>query len=232
MSAAKRQHVVIRREEWVAGTRERPEVGVFTQTHAGRPPVPWGHIAVGERVWMKWSGGPIVARATVQGFRQIENCTSDELRETTSGFRLYDLTEYWESRQPSFYGMTVYLQDEEWLDEPIEPAARSRRESWVIIATPEEEVAWLAPGVAGTESTPAKRAKGRTRTVSPKLRFTVLRRDGFTCTYCGRQPPAVRLQVDHVIPWSRGGSNHISNLRTACAECNVGKGARKFSKGH
>lgn len=42
-----RQHVVIRRDEYVAGTRERPEVGIFTQTHATRPPVPWDRIAVG-----------------------------------------------------------------------------------------------------------------------------------------------------------------------------------------
>jgi hypothetical protein len=59
---AVRQHVVIRREDYVAGTRERPEVGVFTQAHSTRPPVPWDQIAPGERVWMKWSGGPIVAR--------------------------------------------------------------------------------------------------------------------------------------------------------------------------
>jgi hypothetical protein len=59
-------HISIRREDYVAGTRERPEVGVFTQTHATRPPVPWGRISIGEPVWIKWSGGPIVARVTVQ----------------------------------------------------------------------------------------------------------------------------------------------------------------------
>ena len=56
------QHIAIRRENYVAGTRERPEVGVFTQTHATRPPVPWGRIVVGEPVWMKWTGGPLVAQ--------------------------------------------------------------------------------------------------------------------------------------------------------------------------
>ena len=43
-----RQHLVIRREAYVAGTRERPEVGIFTQTHRRRPPVPWSRIGVGE----------------------------------------------------------------------------------------------------------------------------------------------------------------------------------------
>ena len=79
-------HVAIRRESYVAGTRERPEVGVFTQTHTSRPPVPWGRINVGDPVWMKWSGGPIVAQARVQGFRQIENCSAEKLRPATAGY--------------------------------------------------------------------------------------------------------------------------------------------------
>ena len=54
------RHLVIRREEYVAGTRERPEVGIFTQTHQRRPTVPWNRVGVGEAVWMRWSGGPIV----------------------------------------------------------------------------------------------------------------------------------------------------------------------------
>ena len=74
------QHIVIRQEQYVAGIRQKPEVGVFTQTRAGRRPVPWGRVAPGETVWMKWSGGPIVARAKVQGFRQIEDCTAEQLR--------------------------------------------------------------------------------------------------------------------------------------------------------
>ena len=44
------QHVVICQESYVAGTRERPEVGIFTQTHSSRPPVPWGALAsMGQR---------------------------------------------------------------------------------------------------------------------------------------------------------------------------------------
>jgi hypothetical protein len=50
MASLERQHVVIRREDYVAGTRTRPEVGVFTQTHTSPPPVPWGKIAPGEKV--------------------------------------------------------------------------------------------------------------------------------------------------------------------------------------
>src|SRR5215510_1045303 len=98
------QHVVIRREDYVSGTRDRPEVGVFTQTHATRRPVPWGKLNSGDVVWMKWAGGPIVARARVAGFRQLENCSPEALRATTQGFRLHDLADYWKSLPPYFFG--------------------------------------------------------------------------------------------------------------------------------
>jgi len=87
-------HVAIRRESYVAGTRGRPEVGVVTQTHTSRPPVPWGRIGVGDAVWMTWSGGPMVARARVQGHRQIEGCTAAKVRPPTAGYKLHDLEEY------------------------------------------------------------------------------------------------------------------------------------------
>ena len=91
------QHITIRREDYVAGTSQRPEVGVFTQTHVHQRPTSWGQITVGDTVWMKWSGGPIVAKSVVQGFRQLSASSVEQLRETTRGFRLFDLTDYWAS---------------------------------------------------------------------------------------------------------------------------------------
>lgn len=58
------------------------------------------------------------------------------------------------------------------------------------------------------------------------LRFEILRRDNFTCTYCGAKAPDVELQVDHVVPEALGGSSDASNLTTACRDCNAGKGTR------
>ena len=111
------QHIAIRREHYVAGTTQQPEVGVFTQTHVSHRPTPWGRISVGEIVWMKWSGGPIVAKSVVQGFRQLRDCSPKQLQETTRGFRLYNLESYWASLKPSFNAVTIYLEHEEWLDE-------------------------------------------------------------------------------------------------------------------
>jgi hypothetical protein len=219
-----RQHIAIRKEGYVAGSAKEPEVKVFTQTHAARPPVPWDRLSAGDIVWMKWSGGPIVGRGIVEGFRQIEHCTAEILRNTVLGTRLHRLDDYWNSRPPVFHGMAIYLGSEEWVDSLIFPAARSYGNSWIVLDSPEKEAAWLTDvGEGAAARSGAATRSGRSRSIAPSRRFQVLRRDGFTCTYCGRQPPEVSLQVDHVIPWSKGGTHDLANLRTACMECNLGK---------
>lgn len=59
--------------------------------------------------------------------------------------------------------------------------------------------------------------------ISKKLRFEVFKRDFFKCQYCGNTPPGTILEVDHVIPVSKNGSNDIENLITSCFDCNRGK---------
>lgn len=63
------------------------------------------------------------------------------------------------------------------------------------------------------------------RPLSRRARFEILRRDGFTCRYCGGKAPDVELTVDHVIPVALGGGNDPTNLVTACQRCNAGKGS-------
>ena len=62
--------------------------------------------------------------------------------------------------------------------------------------------------------------------VSKRIRFEVFKRDQFTCQYCGAQAPDVVLHADHIEPKSKGGSDDIMNLISACQSCNLGKGAR------
>lgn len=59
--------------------------------------------------------------------------------------------------------------------------------------------------------------------LSKKIRFEVFKRDKFTCQYCGRKAPDVILEVDHIKPISKGGTNDLMNLVTACKDCNRGK---------
>ena len=67
-------------------------------------------------------------------------------------------------------------------------------------------------------------AKGQRRKAIPKsVRFEVFKRDKFTCQYCGESAPNVILEIDHIVPVSKGGGNDIMNLVTACRDCNSGK---------
>ena len=61
--------------------------------------------------------------------------------------------------------------------------------------------------------------------VGDSLRFEVLRRDR-VCQLCGATRDQERLEVDHIVPRSRGGSNDPDNLQVLCGRCNRGKGNR------
>ena len=63
-------------------------------------------------------------------------------------------------------------------------------------------------------------------TVKHVKAFRVYHRDGFLCAYCGDKPGFRGLQIDHLIPRSKGGSDHENNLTAACERCNNGKGNR------
>lgn len=67
--------------------------------------------------------------------------------------------------------------------------------------------------------------------ISKSVRWDVLRRDKFTCQYCGHKAPFVELQIDHVNPHSNGGSLEYTNLITSCASCNSGKKCKVIDPG-
>lgn len=67
------------------------------------------------------------------------------------------------------------------------------------------------------------------KAIGKKTRFEVFKRDGFMCAYCGSTPPNIILQIDHIHPVAKGGTNLIDNLITSCQPCNIGKGATNLS---
>lgn len=88
---------------------------------------------------------------------------------------------------------------------------------------------WKSYWLTGYRNRTAKKPKRirRVRVVKlrpMRLRFRVLNRCNFACVYCGRKSVEAKLQIDHVIPKSKGGTNEESNLVAACWECNIGKG--------
>ena len=61
-----------------------------------------------------------------------------------------------------------------------------------------------------------------------KFRHDILIRDGYRCAYCGAEN--IPLELDHIIPRSRGGSDNPENLTLACKPCNSSKGAKNLNE--
>ncbi len=59
--------------------------------------------------------------------------------------------------------------------------------------------------------------------LSKRLRFKIFEKYNFTCQYCGRKPPEVVLEVDHVVSRKDGGLDEEMNLICSCFDCNRGK---------
>jgi hypothetical protein len=66
-------------------------------------------------------------------------------------------------------------------------------------------------------------AAPRRAAIPERVRHEVWRRDRGTCVECGSRG---RLEFDHIIPVSRGGSNTPRNIELRCEPCNRRKGAR------
>jgi hypothetical protein len=69
-----------------------------------------------------------------------------------------------------------------------------------------------------------------TSPIRPRDRFDIFQRDGFMCRYCGKVPGETELQIDHMVPLSKGGTNSLLNLITSCRLCNAGKGGRSVER--
>lgn len=65
--------------------------------------------------------------------------------------------------------------------------------------------------------------------MTTKLRTFIKERDNYTCCQCGNsthKEPNLLLEVDHIIPISKGGLTIKENLQTLCWKCNRSKGAK------
>lgn len=51
-----------------------------------------------------------------------------------------------------------------------------------------------------------------------RISKAVFKRDNYTCQYCGKV--GGKLEVDHIFPFSKGGSDSLDNLTTSCQKCN------------
>ena len=67
--------------------------------------------------------------------------------------------------------------------------------------------------------------------IRPAKRLAIYLRDGMACCYCGSAvEDGAKLTLDHLTPYSQGGSNHETNLVTCCHKCNSSRGARDYGQ--
>lgn len=69
-------------------------------------------------------------------------------------------------------------------------------------------------------------AKEQRAMMTTKLREFIKERDNFTCCNCGNsiyKEPNLLLEIDHIIPVSKGGCTVEDNLQTLCWKCNRAK---------
>ncbi len=64
------------------------------------------------------------------------------------------------------------------------------------------------------------------RLVVRLTRQNLMLRDHYQCQYCGKRPGPAELNLDHVIPRSRGGIDSWENLVVSCRLCNIKKGKK------
>ena len=63
--------------------------------------------------------------------------------------------------------------------------------------------------------------------MTKKLREEIKQRDYYTCQCCGNstsKEPNLLLEIDHIMPISKGGLTQKDNLQTLCWKCNRSKG--------
>lgn len=65
--------------------------------------------------------------------------------------------------------------------------------------------------------------------ISQHKRLAIYLRDGLACCYCGSSvTEGTKLTLDHLLPYSLGGSNKETNLVTCCHKCNSSRGNRDY----
>ena len=77
-----------------------------------------------------------------------------------------------------------------------------------------------------------KSAVGQRALMTSKLRNFIKERDNHTCQYCSVSlavEPHLLLEVDHIVPVSRGGISTPANLQTLCWRCNRTKSNKILS---
>jgi hypothetical protein len=115
----------------------------------------------------------------------------------------------WEELEPAGLYVTLFCDD----------CLSKIKFEFLILSSPERRIA-INYHILEEPSLKQKR-----KTIKTSIRYQVLKRDKHRCQSCGATAKdGAKLQIDHIKPVSKGGSNDLENLQVLCRDCNLGKG--------
>jgi len=82
-----------------------------------------------------------------------------------------------------------------------------------------------------SSSSSSYKQKRRRQLIPKGIRHEVFQLDNYKCLECGVTSNICSLEIDHIIPVSRGGTDEMSNLQTLCYTCNREKSDLIFKGG-
>ena len=103
------------------------------------------------------------------------------------------------------------------------PAGKSTRSHRIII---DEDIIVELRSDISQKLSKSGHAKEQRKAMTADLREAIKKRDNYTCQICGNsvlKEPNLLLEVDHIVPVSKGGKTEASNLQTLCWRCNRAK---------
>lgn len=95
-----------------------------------------------------------------------------------------------------------------------------------VKASPLATIATVGPSLISVDINSMPKApepKPRREAIPRAVQREVWQRDGGRCVECSSKE---KLCFDHIVPFSRGGSNSVRNLQLLCESCNLSKGNR------
>jgi ASC-1-like (ASCH) protein len=94
---------------------------------------PFGQVHPGDKLFLKESGGPVCATATVATVNNFENLTPEKINQLKQRYNRYVRAgeKYWQSKANCKFGLLVWLKDVQ----PIQPVRISKKDwrGWVVL---------------------------------------------------------------------------------------------------
>lgn len=102
----------------------------------------------------------------------------------------------------------------------VSPAGKSRRSCEIEIT---KNIMKSLQSEISAKMNKSGHSKAQRSAMTNDLREAIKKRDNYTCCLCGNSvfnEPNLLLEVDHIIPISKGGKTEAGNLQTLCWRCN------------